>query len=202
MFSLENLQSPRETAVQDEEKEEPERSSEDHSQVTAEEIQKYSETENTQVDIDNEGNDVIKSEDETEQKNDEIEETLNKRNIENQSTAENEIADINLQDPEVEKAATKIQSGYKGFKTRKELQQKRQENEQKDEGLKPEIVSEKHDEAQDVSVKEDVQEKQIFIGSERLEQSDASDATKIQSTVKEEIVDIDLGNGSKKFPPK
>ena len=202
MFSLENLQSPRETAVQDEEKEEAERSSEDHSQVTAEEIQKDSETEYTQVDIDNEGTDVIKSEDETEQKNDEIEETLNKRNIENQSTAENEIADINLQDPELEQAATKIQSGYKGFKTRKELQQKRQENEQKDEGLKQEIVREKHDEAQDVSVKEDVQEKQIDIGSEGLEQSDASDATKIQSTVKEEIVDIDLGNGSKKFPPK
>ena len=202
MFSLENLQSPRETAVQDEEKEEAERSSEDHSQVTAEEIQKDSETENTQVDIDNESTDVIKSEDETEQKNDEIEETLNKRNIENQSTAENEIADINLQDPELEQAATKIQSGYKGFKTRKELQQKRQENEQKDEGLKQEIVREKHDEAQDVSVKEDVQEKQIDIGSEGLEQSYASDATKIQSTVKEEIVDIDLGNGSKKFPPK
>ena len=194
MFSLENLQSPRETAVQDEEKEEAERSSEDHSQVTAEDIQKDSETENTQVDIDNEGTDVIKSEDETEQKNDEIEQTLNKRNIENQSTAENEIADINLQDPEVERAATKIQSGYKGFKTRKELQQKRQENEQKDEGLKHEV--------QDVSVKEHVQEKQIDIGSEGLEQSDASDATKIQSTVKEEIVDIDLGNGSKKFPPK
>ena len=194
MFSLENLQSPRETAVQDEEKEEAERSSEDHSQVTAEDIQKDSETENTQVDIDNEGTDVIKSEDETEQKNDEIEQTLNKRNIENQSTAENEIADINLQDPEVERAATKIQSGYKGFKTRKELQQKRQENEQKDEGLKHEV--------QDVSVKEHVQEKQIDIGSEGLEQSDASDATKIQSTVKEEIVDIDLGNGSKKFPLK
>ena len=35
-----------------------------------------------------------------------------------------EIVDIDLKDPEVEKAATKIQAGFKGHKTRKELKQK------------------------------------------------------------------------------
>ena len=36
---------------------------------------------------------------------------------------EEEVIDIDLNDPEVEKAATKIQAGFKGFMARKQLQE-------------------------------------------------------------------------------
>merc|ERR1712008_283229 len=42
--------------------------------------------------------------------------------------AEEEI-DIDLDDPETEMAATKIQAGYKGMKTRKEMKARKKENE-------------------------------------------------------------------------
>merc|ERR1712086_339300 len=42
--------------------------------------------------------------------------------------AEEEI-DIDLDDPETEMAATKIQAGYKGMKTRKEMKAKKKESE-------------------------------------------------------------------------
>lgn len=41
-----------------------------------------------------------------------------------QSKQEEEEIDIDLNDPEVEKAATKIQAGFRGHKTRKEMQSK------------------------------------------------------------------------------
>lgn len=44
--------------------------------------------------------------------------------------AEEEEIDIDLNDPEVEKAAVKIQAGFKGFKARKEV--KEQQDESKD----------------------------------------------------------------------
>ena len=37
---------------------------------------------------------------------------------------EEEIVDIDLDDPEVERAATKIQAGFKGHQTRKEMREK------------------------------------------------------------------------------
>jgi len=40
---------------------------------------------------------------------------------------ENEIIDIDMEDPEVELAATKIQAGYKGMRTRKEMKQRKAE---------------------------------------------------------------------------
>ena len=41
-------------------------------------------------------------------------------------TEEEEVVDIDLDDPEVEKAATKIQAGFKGHQTRKEMREKTQ----------------------------------------------------------------------------
>ena len=40
------------------------------------------------------------------------------------SKEDEEIVDIDLDDPEVEKAATKIQAGFKGHQTRKEMREK------------------------------------------------------------------------------
>merc|ERR1712037_547890 len=41
-----------------------------------------------------------------------------------------EEIDIDLDDPETEMAATKIQAGYKGMKTRKEMKAKKKEDEE------------------------------------------------------------------------
>ena len=59
-----------------------------------------------------------------------------KEGEEKQEKTEGEEIDIDLNDPEVEKAATKIQAGFKGYKTRQELAQKKGEegdSENKDE---------------------------------------------------------------------
>merc|ERR1712038_1181136 len=43
------------------------------------------------------------------------------------SNQEDEEVDIDLTDPDVEKAATKIQAGFKGHKTRKEMKERKVE---------------------------------------------------------------------------
>lgn len=43
---------------------------------------------------------------------------------EKQPETKEEEVDIDLNDPEVEKAATKIQAGFRGHQTRKEMQSK------------------------------------------------------------------------------
>ena len=72
------------------------------------------------------GTDVQKEE-EGEQKQDEVKQEEEKQTEEKQEKTEGEEIDIDLNDPEVEKAATKIQAGFKGFKTRQDLAQKKSE---------------------------------------------------------------------------
>lgn len=49
---------------------------------------------------------------------------------------EEEVVDIDLADPEVEKAAVLIQGGFKGFKARKKQQQQQKEEEDKQQEIK------------------------------------------------------------------
>ncbi|XP_052060997.1 glutamic acid-rich protein-like isoform X6 [Mytilus californianus] len=58
---------------------------------------------------------------------------------------EEEEVDIDLNDPDVEKAAIKIQAGFKGFQTRKEMQSKKSETEVKTEEKKEEKQEEEVD---------------------------------------------------------
>lgn len=46
--------------------------------------------------------------------------------------------DIDLNDPDVEQAALKIQAGFKGYQARKEVKDKMSNNEAKEEGVKEE----------------------------------------------------------------
>lgn len=49
-----------------------------------------------------------------------------------------EEVDIDLNDPDVEQAALKIQAGFKGYQARKEVKDKMSNNEAKEEGVKEE----------------------------------------------------------------
>lgn len=51
---------------------------------------------------------------------------------------EQEEVDIDLNDPDVEQAALKIQAGFKGYQARKEVKDKMSNNEAKEEGVKEE----------------------------------------------------------------
>lgn len=80
-----------------------------------------------------------KAGDETEQSADKTEETTEEKSEEKTEETqeaektEGEEVDIDLDDPDVAKAAIKIQAGFKGFKTRQEIKQKTSE-ETKDDG--------------------------------------------------------------------
>ena len=50
-----------------------------------------------------------------------------------ETPSEEEIIDIDLEDPEVEKAASRIQAGFKGHKARKEVKELKQERENQEE---------------------------------------------------------------------
>lgn len=56
-----------------------------------------------------------------EEKKEEEEEKEEKKEEEEKKKEEEEEIDIDLNDPEVEKAAVKIQASFKGFKARKEV---------------------------------------------------------------------------------
>ncbi|XP_050417285.1 retinitis pigmentosa 1-like 1 protein isoform X4 [Patella vulgata] len=61
---------------------------------------------------------------------------------ETKASAEEEEIDIDLNDPEVEKAATKIQASFKGFKTRKEMKSKTEDGAKDEEEVKDEVKAE------------------------------------------------------------
>ena len=83
------------------------------------------------------------------QKNDNEQEEAREENKEDANTASltdnkveptEEIIDINLEDPDVEKAATRIQAGFKGHKTRKELKERSDNEKISESAIKQEIV--------------------------------------------------------------
>merc|ERR1711874_936010 len=87
---------------------------------------------------------------------------------------DDEVIDIDLTDPDVEAAATKIQAGFKGHKTRKEMKSK---NEKEGEDKKKDLVEE------EVVIKEaEKEEEEIDIDLTDPEVEAA--ATKIQAGFK------------------
>ena len=86
------------------------------------------------------------------------------------STIEDEIIDIDLNDPEVEKAATKIQAGYKGMSARREVQNDKHTDE----------VAEKDERVVTESNAEDEEEIDIDLEDPDVEAA----ATKIQASFK------------------
>ncbi|XP_076112232.1 uncharacterized protein LOC143080326 isoform X7 [Mytilus galloprovincialis] len=67
---------------------------------------------------------------------------------------EEEEVDIDLNDPDVEKAAIKIQAGFKGFQTRKEMQSKKSETEVKTEEKTEAKKEEKQEEEVDIDLED------------------------------------------------
>ena len=70
---------------------------------------------------------------------------------------DDEEIDIDLDDPDVEKAATKIQAGFKGHRARKEVKEKQKVKnvEGEDVAHEPEIISKEPEEDQDHKDKDD-----------------------------------------------
>ena len=121
-YFLENIQSPRETAVQDQEVENDEKIPAEAGESKTE----YNEDIKSAI---NEGDNQEKeARSETEEP-----EIIKEHGKEGEATdeiktvepLEKEIIDIDLTDPDVEAAASKIQAGFKGHKTRKELKERK-----------------------------------------------------------------------------
>ena len=84
-----------------------------------------------------------KKDNEHEEAKEEIEEKADTASLaDDKEKPAEEIIDINLEDPDVEKAATKIQAGFKGHKTRKELKEKGDKEKISGSAIKQEIVDE------------------------------------------------------------
>ena len=139
---------------------------------------------------------------EVQQKNEE----LNKNSI--GTPASNEVIDIDLNDPDVEQAATKIQAGFKGMKARKDVQSMKDGNKEgsdKDGAEKTIIPPEIKDEKIDIDLNDpDVEQaatkiqagfKGMKARQEVTAMKDAkADSAKIKEKNKEEEIDIDLND--------
>ena len=133
-------------------------------------------------------------------------EELDKNTIE--TPASNEVIDIDLNDPDVEQAATKIQAGFKGMKARKDVQSMKDGNKEgsdKDGAEKTIIPPEIKDEKIDIDLNDpDVEQaatkiqagfKGMKARQEVTAMKDAkADSAKIKEKNKEEEIDIDLND--------
>jgi hypothetical protein len=97
---------------------------------------------------------------------------------EEEVAAEKEEIDIDMNDPEVEQAATKIQASFKGHQTRKEMKQKKEDSSKGTDGEAPETTTDELE----TSPKEAVKEEEIDIDLKDPEVEQA--ATKIQASYK------------------
>ena len=94
-----------------------------------------------------------------------------------------EEVDIDLNDPEVEKAATKIQAGFKGYKTRKELKDKGDEtteNQESGEGTAEEASGNQEEDGTKEEPKTEGEEIDIDLNDPEVSKA----ATKIQAGFK------------------
>ena len=133
-------------------------------------------------------------------------EELDKNTME--TSASNEVIDIDLNDPDVEHAATKIQAGFKGMKARKDVQSMKEgikEGGDKDGAEKTIIPSKIKDEKIDIDLSDpDVEEAATkiqagFKGMKARQEVTAlkdakADSAKIKEINKEEEIDIDLND--------
>ena len=133
-------------------------------------------------------------------------EELDKNTME--TSASNEVIDIDLNDPDVEHAATKIQAGFKGMKARKDVQSMKEgikEGSDKDSADKTIIPPEIKDEKIDIDLNDpDVEQaatkiqagfKGMKARQEVTAMKDAkADSAKIKEINKEEEIDIDLND--------
>ena len=133
-------------------------------------------------------------------------EELDKNTME--TSASNEVIDIDLNDPDVEHAATKIQAGFKGMKARKDVQSMKEgikEGSDKDGAEKTIIPPEIKDEKIDIDLNDpDVEQaatkiqagfKGMKARQEVTAMKDAkADSAKTKEINKEEEIDIDLND--------
>merc|ERR1712079_141875 len=122
---------------------------------------------------------------EVQQKNEE----LNKNSME--TSASNEVIDIDLNDPDVEQAATKIQAGFKGMKARKDVQSMKDGNKEgsdKD-GAEKTTISPKVEEEKVENRQHDEKDT-----NEVQQKNEELNKNSIGTPASNEVIDIDLND--------
>merc|ERR1712156_704899 len=122
---------------------------------------------------------------EVQQKNEE----LNKNSI--GTPASNEVIDIDLKDPDVEQAATKIQAGFKGMKARKDVQSMKDGNKEgsdKD-GAEKTTISPKVEEEKVENRQHDEKDT-----NEVQQKNEELNKNSIGTPASNEVIDIDLND--------